>query len=485
MSSRIVLAVILLALLPAGALAQAYPTKPVRILVGFLPGGGSDIFGRLIAQSLTERLGQQVVVENRPGAGATIATEAVVRSAPDGYTLLLGSSSEIAMNPELYTKLTFDPRKDLVPVSLYATTPLLLVVHPSLPVKNVKEMIALAKARPGEMNYGSAGSGSMTHLAAALFVSGAGTKIVHVPYKGVGAVVPDLIAGQVQMMTVPIPPVLPLVQAGRLKALGVTTLTRSKMLPDLPTIDESGLKGYDVIALVRPVRARRDAARHREPPPQRARAGAPLAGNRGEDRKAGRRPGEYDARAARAVHEGRDGEVVESGESVGRESGIVDHRVGLTRFDPPRCTRHVSSISEAPRDRSRYRGPAPAARSTMPPLWRIGSRASSVRSAFSLMSYSSSAGNGSSARGESGSAASRCSVAASRIAVPNMCGITLTWLALAMAAIFRNSVKPPQTHTSGWMMSSARSWIMRRNAQRPRNCSAPEMRTFSARRISM
>ncbi len=246
MSSRIVPAVILLALLPAGALAQAYPTKPVRILVGFLPGGGSDIFGRLIAQSLTERLGQQVVVENRPGAGATIATEAVVRSAPDGYTLLLGSSSEIAMNPELYTKLTFDPRKDLVPVSLYATTPLLLIVHPSLPVRNVKEMIALAKARPGEMNYGSAGSGSMTHLAAALFVSGTETKIVHVPYKGVGGVIPDLVAGQVQMMTVPIPPVLQLVQMGRLKALGVTTLTRSKLLPDLPTIDESGVKGYDV-----------------------------------------------------------------------------------------------------------------------------------------------------------------------------------------------------------------------------------------------
>ena len=246
MNPRIAPFVILLALLPATVLAQAYPAKPIRILVGFLPGGGSDIFGRLIAQSLTERLGQQVVVENRPGAGATIATEVVVRSAPDGYTLLLGASSEIAINPELYTKLTFDPRKDLVPVSLYASTPLLLVVHPSLPVRNAREMIALAKARPGDMNYGSAGSGSMTHLAAALFVSGAGTKIVHVPYKGVGAVVPDLLAGQVQMMTVPIPPVLPLVQAGRLKALGVTTLTRSKMLPELPTIDESGLKGYDV-----------------------------------------------------------------------------------------------------------------------------------------------------------------------------------------------------------------------------------------------
>ena len=287
MSSRTLPAVIVLALLPAGALAQAYPTKPVRILVGFLPGGGSDIFGRLIAQSLTERLGQQVVVENRPGAGATIATEAVVRSAPDGTRCSwgpLGNRDE----PQLYTKLTFDPRKDLVPVSLYATTPLLLVVHPSLPVRNVKEMIALAKARPGEMNYGSAGSGSMTHLAAALFVAGADTKIVHVPYKGVGAVVPDLLAGQVQMMTVPIPPVLTLVQAGRLKALGVTTLTRSKLLPELPTIDESGLKGYDVnIGTGRSRPSRR--ARHREPPPQRARAGAPLAGNRGEDRKAGRR----------------------------------------------------------------------------------------------------------------------------------------------------------------------------------------------------
>jgi tripartite-type tricarboxylate transporter receptor subunit TctC len=245
-SLKLLLTAMLIAFAAPAALAQAYPTKPIRFIVGFLPGGGSDIFARLIAQSLTERMGQQVVVENRPGAGGTIATEAVVRSAPDGYTLLQGSPSEISINPELYAKLAFDPRKELVPVSMYASTPLVLVVHPSLPVKSVKEMIALAKARPGEMNYGSAGSGSMTHLAAALFVSGAGTNIVHVPYKGLGGAVPDLVAGQVQMITAPVPVVISLIQAGRLKPLGVTSAARSKMLPDVPTISEGGVKGYEV-----------------------------------------------------------------------------------------------------------------------------------------------------------------------------------------------------------------------------------------------
>jgi tripartite-type tricarboxylate transporter receptor subunit TctC len=238
--------ILLTVLGPGAALAQAYPAKPIRLIVGFLPGGGSDIFGRLIAQSLTERIGQQVVVENRPGAGGTIATEAVVRAAPDGYTLLLGSPSEIAINPELYTRLAFDPRKDLAPVAVFATTPLVLVVHPALPVKNVKDLIALAKARPGEMNYGSAGSGSMTHLASAIFVASAGTNIVHVPYKGIGGAIPDLVAGQVQVITAPVPVVLALVQAGRLRPLGVTTSQRAKALPEVPTIAEAGVKDYEV-----------------------------------------------------------------------------------------------------------------------------------------------------------------------------------------------------------------------------------------------
>ena len=246
-ASLLMLCTTLLAALGSGAVvAQTYPTKPVRLLVGFLPGGGSDTFGRLIAQTLTERLGHTVVVDNRPGAGGTIATEAVVRSAPDGYTLLLGSPSEITINPELYPRLTFDPRKELVLIHVFATTALVLAVHPSLPVKNVKELIALAKARPGELNYGSAGSGSMTHLASALFVSSAAINVVHVPYKGVGAVLPDLVAGQVQVVSFPVPTLIGLVQAGKAKALAVTTSERAKAMPELPTLSEAGLPGFKV-----------------------------------------------------------------------------------------------------------------------------------------------------------------------------------------------------------------------------------------------
>jgi tripartite-type tricarboxylate transporter receptor subunit TctC len=238
--------ILLAALAPAIALAQAYPAKPVRIIVGFAPGGGSDTLGRLLAQALTERMGQNFIVENRPGAGATIATEAVVRSAPDGYTLLLGSPSEVTINPELYPRLGFDPRKELTPVAIFASTPLVLVVHPSMPVKSVKELIALAKARPGEINYGSAGSGSMTHLGAAIFVSDTGINTVHVPYKGLGPAISDLLAGQVQMVCGALPASIGLIQAGRLRALAVTTRTRAKALPEVPTLAEAGVKDFDV-----------------------------------------------------------------------------------------------------------------------------------------------------------------------------------------------------------------------------------------------
>ena len=242
----ILTALVVLTMALPDALAQgSYTDKPIRIIVPNSPGGTVDMIARLVAQGLSERLGWRVVVDNRPGAGTVIGSDVVAKAPPDGYTLLM-SVSTLAINPATYKKMPYDALRDFAPITEAAFVPNLFVVHPSVPAKSVKELIALAKARPGEMNYGSAGSGSMTHLAAALFVSGADAKIVHVPYKGVGAVVPDLMAGQVQMMTVPIPPVLPLVQAGRLKALGVTTLTRSKLLPELPTIDESGLKGYDV-----------------------------------------------------------------------------------------------------------------------------------------------------------------------------------------------------------------------------------------------
>lgn len=242
-----VLFTILLAVLgPSAALAQAYPAKPIHIVVGFLPGGGSDTVGRLLAQALSERLGQTVLVENRPGAGGTIATESVVRSTPDGYTLLLGSPSEITINPELYSRLTFDPRKDLVPVAIFASTPLVLVVHPSLPVKSVKDLIALAKGRPGEINYGSAGTGSMTHLAAAILVSNAGINVIHIPYKGLSAALSELVGGHVHMVCAALPGAIGLIQAGRLRPLGVTTSARAKALPEVPTLSEAGVKDYEV-----------------------------------------------------------------------------------------------------------------------------------------------------------------------------------------------------------------------------------------------
>ena len=235
-----------IALAPGLAAAQSYPAKPVRLLVVFPAGGGADLIGRLLAQKLTERLGQQVVVENRPGAGGTIGTEAAVRAAPDGYTLVLGSPSDLAINPALYRRLSYDPVKELAPIAIFASTPLVLVVHPSLPVKNVKELVALAKARPGQINYGSAGSGSITHLAPAMIVAATGTDLVHVPYKGVPAALTDLVAGQIHMVCGALPGAIALIQAGRLKPLAVTTAERAKALPAVPTLAESGLKDYAV-----------------------------------------------------------------------------------------------------------------------------------------------------------------------------------------------------------------------------------------------
>jgi len=221
--------------------------KPVRLIVAFPAGGGSDVVGRIVAQKLGERFGQQVIVDNRPGAGGSIGTEAAVRAAPDGYTVQLGSTSEVSINPALYTRLSYDPNRDLVPVAMVGQTPLALLVHPSMPVKGAKDLIALARARPGEVNYGSAGNGTMTHLAGALFQSAAAVTITHVPYKGAPAALTDLAAGQTQMMFSTLPAALSLMNAGRLKPVAVTTRARAKSLPETPTLIEAGVPGYDVL----------------------------------------------------------------------------------------------------------------------------------------------------------------------------------------------------------------------------------------------
>lgn len=228
------------------AFAQSFPTKPLRLIIPFPPGGGSDVVGRIIAQKLSERLGQQVVVDNRGGAGGSIGTEATVRSAPDGYTMVLASSSEIAINPHLY-KLDYDTIKDLTPVAMVASTPIVVVVNPALPVKTIAELIAYAKAKPGELNVASAGNGSITHLSGELFRSMTNVKWAHVPYKGAAPAITDLMGGRVQLMFSALPAAMPQIKSDRIKAIAVSTRTRAASLPDVPTIAASGVADYDVM----------------------------------------------------------------------------------------------------------------------------------------------------------------------------------------------------------------------------------------------
>jgi tripartite-type tricarboxylate transporter receptor subunit TctC len=233
-----------LALAIAHANAQSYPTKPVRVIVPFPPGAGADITTRLFAPRLSEALGQSVVVENRAGAAGNIGAEVVARAAPDGYTLLTAPAS-IAISQTLYKKLSFDLLRDFQAVSMLASVPFLLVVHPSLPVKNVKDLIALAKARPGQLNYASTGNGSSPHLTAEMLKMQARIDAVHVPYKGTPLAVTDLLTGQVSFMFANALSMLPHVNSGRLRALGVTSAKRNAATPQLPTMAESGLPGFE------------------------------------------------------------------------------------------------------------------------------------------------------------------------------------------------------------------------------------------------
>jgi len=238
-------AAIVTALLPTTGWAQAYPAKPVRIIVGLAPGGGNDTMARLIGQKLSQSLKQQFVVDNRPGAGGIIAGEVVAKAPPDGYTLLLGNVAMLAIVPNIQKKVPYDPLKDFTPISLMATAPLLVVVHPSLPVHSIKQLIAFAKAHPGELNYASNGIGSSTHLATELFNVMTGTKMTHVPYKGLSPATVDLLSGQVPVMFSSAVAMTPHVTSGRLRALAITGATRSKALPQVPTVAEAGVPGYE------------------------------------------------------------------------------------------------------------------------------------------------------------------------------------------------------------------------------------------------
>jgi tripartite-type tricarboxylate transporter receptor subunit TctC len=228
------------------ALAQTYPTKTVRMIVAFPPGGTTDILARATAQKLTEAFGQQVVIDNRPGAGGNIGTELVARSPADGYTLLASPGSTLTSNPAVYAKVPFDTVRDFAPVTIIAEVPNVLIVHPSLPVKTVKELIALAKTRPGQLAYASTGAGQSTHLSAELFKQMARVDMIHVPYKGSAPALTDMVAGQVTVMFDNMPSCLPFVKAGRLKAIAVTSTRRSPTTPELPTVAEAALPGFDV-----------------------------------------------------------------------------------------------------------------------------------------------------------------------------------------------------------------------------------------------
>jgi tripartite-type tricarboxylate transporter receptor subunit TctC len=237
--------VICVAAPPAIVLAQAqYPTKPVRLIVPFPPGGGSDTLARILSPKLAEVLGQQLVIDNRPGGGTNIGAEIAAKSQPDGHTLLMGNVSH-AINVTLYAKLNYDLVKDFAPVSLMASTPNILVVHPSVQAKSVKELVALARAQPGKLDYASSGSGSSAHLAAELFSSMAGVKMNHVPYKGGGPAVIALVGGQCQVGFATTPSVIQHVKSGKMRGLAVTSAQRSSSTPDLPTVSEAGVPGYE------------------------------------------------------------------------------------------------------------------------------------------------------------------------------------------------------------------------------------------------
>lgn len=227
------------------ALAQTYPSKPVRMIVPLAAGGPTDVLARSIAQNLTETWGQAVLVDNRPGANTNIGTAAVAKSPADGYTLLL-TVNNLTINPSLYQDIPFDSLKDFAPISLFATSPLVLVVHPGVSAKSVKDLVALAKARPGELHFGSPGNGSPPHLAGELFNTLAGVKLVHVPYKGITAAVTDLIGGQLEVMFPGSPIALPNAKAGKLRALATTGAKRTAAAPDLPTVAEAGLQNYEM-----------------------------------------------------------------------------------------------------------------------------------------------------------------------------------------------------------------------------------------------
>lgn len=248
MNKKLLIAAALAAAGASAASAQTYPTKPVRLVVGFAPGGSTDVTARIVAQKLSEAWKQQVIVDNRSGAGGNIGAEAVAKAPPDGYTLLIATTGVMAINHRLYRNLPFDAVRDFAPVTQIGALPLILIVHPSLPARSVKELIAIAKARPGQLSYASSGVGSATHMTTELFRMMAGVDIVHIPYKGSGQAMADLIGGQVGLAFDQITSSLPQVESGKLRALAVTSAKRFPSVPKLPSVAEAGIPGYESVS---------------------------------------------------------------------------------------------------------------------------------------------------------------------------------------------------------------------------------------------
>jgi tripartite-type tricarboxylate transporter receptor subunit TctC len=251
---------LILATFTAAAHAQSFPSKPVRLVVPFAPGGSTDIVARVLAQKLNEAWGQPVLVDNRAGGSTVIGTDIVAKAPPDGHTLLV-TPAPFTIVPSLAPKLPYDPHKDFEPITLINTTPLVVVVHPGVPAKSIKDLVALAKSRPGALNFGSSGSGGSNHLAGELFNATAGVKMVHVPYKGNAPALTDLVGGHIDLLFNGLTSALPLIKSGKLRPLGITSLKRAGALPEVPTVDEQGLKGFQAVAwngLTAPARTPKD-----------------------------------------------------------------------------------------------------------------------------------------------------------------------------------------------------------------------------------
>jgi tripartite-type tricarboxylate transporter receptor subunit TctC len=244
---RLAAAALVIACTAAPAFTQDFPNRPITLIVPYSAGGGNDVMARTAAEKMSKTLGQQIIIENRGGAGGSIATRQIAKAAPDGYTLGLGGTGTLAINPTLYANVGYDPRKDFAPVGLIATSALVVCVNPALPARSIPELIALAKKNPGKLTFASAGTGSGIHLAAEYFATSAGIKLVHVPYKGSAPALTDLVGGHVSMYFSSLPPAVGLMKDGKVRALAVTGAKRSPLFPDLPTVAETGLPGYEAV----------------------------------------------------------------------------------------------------------------------------------------------------------------------------------------------------------------------------------------------